>query len=51
MPSGLPELRIGRLVAPAPVVLAPMAGVTNLPFRLLCRSFGPGLFVAEMAPS
>jgi len=29
-------------------MLAPMAGVTNLPFRLLCRQFGPGLFVAEM---
>jgi nifR3 family TIM-barrel protein len=29
-------------------MLAPMAGVTNLPFRLLCRSFGRGLFVGEM---
>jgi nifR3 family TIM-barrel protein len=28
-----------------------MAGVTNLPFRLLCRSFGRGLFVAEMVTS
>lgn len=47
----VPELRIGPLVAPAPVMLAPMAGVTNLPFRLLCRSFGPGLFVSEMVTS
>lgn len=32
-----------------PVVLAPMAGVTNAPFRSLCRQFGPGLvYVNEM---
>ena len=32
-----------------PVVLAPMAGVTNAPFRSLCRKFGPGLvYVNEM---
>jgi nifR3 family TIM-barrel protein len=31
-----------------PVVLAPMAGVTNPPFRSLCRSFGAGLYVSEM---
>ncbi len=31
-----------------PVVLAPMAGVTNYPFRSLCREYGAGLYVSEM---
>lgn len=31
-----------------PVVLAPMAGITNAPFRTLCRRFGGGLYVSEM---
>jgi nifR3 family TIM-barrel protein len=41
-------LRIGDLEVDPPVVLAPMAGVTNAPFRRLCRSFGGGLYVSEM---
>ncbi len=45
-------LRIGPLELAAPVVLAPMAGVTNAPFRALCRRFGPGLlYVNEMVMS
>jgi nifR3 family TIM-barrel protein len=31
-----------------PVVLAPMAGVTNYPFRKICKGFGAGLYVSEM---
>jgi nifR3 family TIM-barrel protein len=41
--------RIGQFELSAPVVLAPMAGVTNAPFRKMCRSFAPGLvYVNEM---
>jgi len=41
-------LRVGPLAVWPPVVLAPMAGVTNYPFRRLCREFGAGLYVSEM---
>ena len=41
-------LAIGPLQVDPPVVLAPMAGVTNAPFRRLCREFGAGLYVSEM---
>ncbi len=44
----LRPLRIGPIDVDMPVVLAPMAGVTNAPFRRLCRRYGAGLYVSEM---
>ncbi len=41
-------LQIGPYKLPNPVALAPMAGVTDLPFRRLCREFGAGLVISEM---
>lgn len=43
-----PTLRIGPIELDAPVVLAPMAGITNTAFRRLCREYGAGLYVSEM---
>lgn len=47
-PGEFAPLKFGRLSVSPPVVLAPMAGVTNYPFRSLCRRQGAGLFVSEM---
>ncbi len=47
----LPPLDIGRIRVDTPVVLAPMAGITNAAFRRLCREHGGGLYVAEMVTS
>ena len=41
-------VHIGPIKIWPPVVLAPMAGVTNYPFRAVCRDFGAGLYVSEM---
>lgn len=50
-----PALRIGGMELNSPVILAPMAGVTNMPFRVLCREIeqeltgaSSGLYVCEM---
>jgi len=42
------KLAIGSVVLDNQVILAPMAGVTDLPFRLLCREMGAGLVCMEM---
>ncbi len=47
----LKELKIGNVVLKNNLILAPMAGVTNLPFRIICEKFGPGMVCTEMASS
>jgi nifR3 family TIM-barrel protein len=49
-PGEFAPLRLGPLHVDPPVVLAPMAGITNAPFRTLCRRFSAGrcLYVSEM---
>lgn len=42
------RLQIGNVTLDNPLVLAPMAGVTDLPFRLLCKEQGAGLLCMEM---
>ncbi len=42
------NLKIGNVTLENPYVLAPMAGVTDLPFRLLCKEMGAGLICMEM---
>ena len=41
-------MRIGPYQLSSPFVLAPMAGVTDAPFRRLCRQFGAGMTTSEM---
>lgn len=42
------QLKIGNVTLDNPLILAPMAGVTDLPFRLLCKEQGVGLICMEM---
>ncbi|MGL3151758.1 tRNA dihydrouridine synthase DusB [Microbacterium sp. A82] len=50
-PAPARALRIGPIALDVPVVLAPMAGITNTAFRRLCREYGAGLYVSEMITS
>ena len=45
----LHKFKIGDVELENNLILAPMAGVTNLPFRVICKGFGPGLVCTEMA--
>ncbi|MDN3445335.1 tRNA dihydrouridine synthase DusB [Microbacterium sp. APC 3901] len=49
--SSARTLDIGPIALDVPVVLAPMAGITNTAFRRLCREYGAGLYVSEMITS
>jgi nifR3 family TIM-barrel protein len=44
----MPTLKLGSMPIDPPVVLAPMAGITNKAFRRLCREQGAGVYVSEM---
>ena len=50
-PPRLRPLAIGPIAIPCPVILAPMTGVTDMPFRRLVRRYGSGLNVTEMIAS
>ena len=47
----LKELNIGNVKCKNNIFLAPMAGITDLPFRLICEKYEPGLVVTEMVSS
>ena len=53
LPTLLPRqpVVIGSLTLPSPVILAPMSGVTDAPFRRLAAGLGAGLVVSEMTAS
>ncbi|AEF30799.1 tRNA dihydrouridine synthase DusB [Gardnerella vaginalis] len=49
MDFSIKPVDLGKIHIATPVVLSPMAGITNWPFRVICREYGPdGLYVAEM---
>ena len=45
----LKKIKIGNVELENNLILAPMAGITNLPFRIICEKFNPGLVCTEMA--
>ena len=47
----LKKLKIGNVTLKNNILLAPMAGITNLPFRIICEKFNPGLVCTEMVSS
>lgn len=47
----LRKLKIGNVELENNLILAPMAGITNQPFRIVCKKFGPGMVCTEMASS
>src|SRR5690349_24974800 len=51
LPAPAPPLTLGSLRVETPVVLAPMAGITNAAYRRLCAEQGAGLYVCEMITS
>lgn len=51
VPQSVRTLSIGQHILPNPAILAPMSGVTDLPFRRLAARFGAGMVVSEMVAS
>ena len=47
----LKKIKIGNVELQNNIILAPMAGLTDLPFRLICEKYNPGLVVTEMVSS
>lgn len=47
----LKKLKIGNVELENNLILAPMAGITNLPFRIICKKYNPGMVCTEMASS
>ncbi len=47
----LKKLKIGNVELENNLILAPLAGVTDLSFRKICKEFGPGLVCTEMVSS
>lgn len=47
----LHELKIGNVALQNNIILAPMAGITDLPFRILCEEYGAGAVCTEMVSS
>ena len=45
----LKKLKIGEVELENNIILAPMAGITDLPFRIMCKNYGAGLTFTEMA--